>query len=169
MEQLYTVKDLASMTALTSDDETVAKVMRQIRHWTNHDVLRPFGPKNTGTGVSRVYDAHGARKAAILVELTRYGINVEMLKGFDEWCDGIENTETWEYTTGSSSPFYIGMTWTPEDHGGGLWKVLDEDAFSVMMTGDEDFAMDKNFDPKILHASSMIVINLTPVFARVAH
>ena len=43
-EQLYTVKDLASMTALAKDAETVNRVMRQIRHWTNSDVLRPFGP-----------------------------------------------------------------------------------------------------------------------------
>lgn len=167
MEQLFTVKDLARMTALSSDEETVAKVMRQIRHWTNHDVLHPFGPKSTGTGVSRVYDEHGARKAAILVELSRYGINVEMLKGFDEWCDRIADTENWQDATDGKAPYYIGMTWNPNDQAGENWSILADDAFWIMMTGDIDGAEEPEFDPEILNASSMIVINLTPVFARV--
>ncbi len=166
-EQLYTVKDLASMTALAKDAETVNRVMRQIRHWTNSDVLRPFGPKRTGTGVSRVYDVHGAHKAAILVELSRYSVTVEMLHGFDEWCGEAVDSEDWQLAVEGGGPFFIAVTWTPGEPGEGHWCVLSDDELLAMMTGDMQTLSDTTADFEFLEASSLVVINLTQVFARV--
>jgi len=163
-EILYSVKDLAAMTALSKDPETITRVMRQIRHWTNHDVLHPFGPKNTGTGVSRVYDEHGARKAALLVELSRYGLAVDMLEGFDEWCNEAANSDHWESAARHQGPFYIGVTWRLEDGGKARWRVFDDMEFDAMMLGDEEFVRD---DPNFLRFSSLILINMTEVFARI--
>ena len=167
VEILYTVKDLAPMTALSDDPEMINRVMRQIRHWTNMDVLRPFGPKSTGTGVSRVYDTHGARKSAILVELSRYGVTVEMLWGFDEWCDEAADTEDWQKACEGHGPFYICVTWDPIERGPGNWMVLSDDELFAMVTGDPESAFKNDLDPEILTASSLIVINLTTVFARI--
>jgi hypothetical protein len=164
-EILYSVKDLAAMTAPSKDPETVTKVIRQIRHWTNNDVVRPFGPKNTGTGVSRVYDEHGARKVALLVELSRYGISVEMLEGFDEWCDEVVHSGDWQRAIEGSGPFYIGVTWRLEDGGHARWRVFDDLEFAAMDTGDDDFVRD---DPDFLNFSSLILINMTAVFARLS-
>ena len=35
------------------------------------------------------------RKAAILLELSRYGVTVEMLDGFGEWADTLAKTKQW--------------------------------------------------------------------------
>lgn len=47
----------------------LAKMMRQVRHWTALDLLHAAGPKATGTGVSRANDEDELYKAVILEEL----------------------------------------------------------------------------------------------------
>ena len=162
-EKLFTVKDLAFMLAPPGEPGEYAKIMRQIRHWTNCDVLKPLGSKSTGTGVSRVYDLHGARKAAILVELSRYGATVEMLAGFDEWCDEAQHSEDWESTIEGSGPFFIGVTWPQGHNSPGLWRVISVNAFLAFMSGDTEVAN----DPTLLDFSSLILVNISKVFERV--
>lgn len=50
-------------------------------HWANADLLTPIGEKHTGTRVSRKYDLDEVRKAAILRELSRFGLTVTVLDG----------------------------------------------------------------------------------------
>jgi len=112
-DRLYTVKDVARMIAFDKSDETIARVMRQIRHWTNNDLLFPVGGKDTGTGVSRVYDADGVRKAGIILELTRYGITVDMVgeETFEEWMSSIVTTKEWKRAIEGKDDFFLQFAW----------------------------------------------------------
>lgn len=162
-EALYTVKDLARMCAPTKGAEAIKRTMRQIRHWTNKDILRPLGQKNTGIGVSRVYDAHGARKAAILVEIARYGVTVDMLRGFSEWCDKVANHKTWLLAIAGEGPASIGVTWNPGRPGKGRWSLYSEDEYFMMSVGAETDLE----DPHFLDCPSSILINIDQIFKRV--
>lgn len=162
-EKLFTVKDLAFMFAPSGEPGAYAKIMRQIRHWTNCDVLKPLGSKDTGTGVSRVYDLHGARKAAILVELSRYGVTVEMLAGFDEWCDEVQHSEDWKLALESGGPIFIGVTWPQGHNSPGVWRVISEDAFFAFLAGDPEVAN----DPTLFEFASLLLVNISTVFERV--
>ncbi|MGE3627686.1 MAG: hypothetical protein AB7G34_15075 [Hyphomicrobiales bacterium] len=82
----YTVREIA---AILVDQEGWAgspeyqshldKRLRQVRHWTACDYLRPLGKKHSGTGVARRYGPDEVRKAALLRELTRFGLTVTQL------------------------------------------------------------------------------------------
>jgi len=80
-EQLLTVKDIAKYAAFDKSEEGINRAMRQIRHWTQCDLLRPYTPKKTGTGIPRLYpDEPTIEIAAILLEVARYGATVDILK-----------------------------------------------------------------------------------------
>jgi hypothetical protein len=90
-ETLLTVKDIADWISIDRSEEGIARAMRQVRHWTQSDVLRTASEKNTGKGVPRFYDkSPSVWIATILFELCRYGATVDMLKPvadelYDHW------------------------------------------------------------------------------------
>lgn len=79
----YTVREIAAILAaqempvgMDAPEELVSKRLRQVRHWTACDYLRPIGKKHSGTGVARRYGPDEVRKAALLRELTHFGLSI---------------------------------------------------------------------------------------------
>ena len=80
-ENLLTVKDIAECISYDRSEEGIARTLRQVRHWTQCDLLRTMSEKNPGKGVPRFYeDEPSLLIAAILFELCRYGATVDILK-----------------------------------------------------------------------------------------
>jgi len=80
-ERLLTVKDIAECIAFDRSENGLARTLRQVQHWTQHDLLRPYSDKATGKGIPRFYvEDPTIDIAAILAELHRYGATVEILK-----------------------------------------------------------------------------------------
>ena len=104
----YTVREIATILAKQEGwegsqwyQEKFDKRLRQVRHWTACDYLKPIGKKHSGTGVARRYGPDEVRKAALLRELTRFGMTVTQLgeefgddliyrAGQKEWLQAIE-------------------------------------------------------------------------------
>ena len=80
-KRYFSAKDIAMAIAHPGLPDGVARAMRQVRHWTQHDLLRTISDKNTGRGRSRLYDEESTIfVASILSELTRFGITVEKMR-----------------------------------------------------------------------------------------
>lgn len=80
-EKILTVKDIAEAIAFDKSHDGICKTIRQVRHWTQSDLIRPLSEKNTGKGIPRFYaEEPTIYLAALLLELTRYGVTVEILK-----------------------------------------------------------------------------------------
>ena len=82
----YTVREMAAILVdqevsreWSGYQEQFDKRLHQVRHWTHCDYLKPIGKKHSGTGVARRYGADEVRKAALLRELTRFGMTVTQL------------------------------------------------------------------------------------------
>lgn len=169
---LYSVKDVAALIARGPADQP-ARLIRQIRHWTANDLLAPVGGKNTGTGVSRMYDVNGVRCAAILLELSRYGIPVSQLEGFDEWTDMLSGTNDWLAAFANEQDVFLSMSWEADEDGGGVWQIgagtpkwdalrLDVEPSNITLANGGEAIVPP------LDLTSSIVINLTKIFARLA-
>jgi len=80
-----TIKDI---TQAISPDKTVDglnKTLRQVRYWTQCDLIHPADDKNTGKGSPRLYYQDPTiMVAAILLELNRYGATVDILRPVSE-------------------------------------------------------------------------------------
>ena len=84
-KDLLTVKDIAGRIALDRSDIGIERALRQVRHWTQCDLLRTLSQKNTGKGIPRFYEWQPTLMvAAILIELSRYGATVDMLRPVSE-------------------------------------------------------------------------------------
>ena len=117
----YTVKDVASLISPLHPNAAVEQLIRQVRHWTVCNLLTTIGAKKPGTGRSRVYDAHQVRKAAVLVELTRYGIQVGELDTFGEWADMLAGHDHWQAAVEGKHDVYLQMAFNAD--GGGSWSI----------------------------------------------
>lgn len=91
----YSVRDIAAILVdqegwygTDNYQQKLDKRLRQVRHWTSYDYLRPLGSKHTGTGVARRYGPDEVRKAGLLRELTRFGLTVTQLG--EEFGDSLE-------------------------------------------------------------------------------
>ena len=156
-EKLYTVKDVAAIIAHDPDPASVNKIIRQVRHWTNNDLLFTLGGKDTGTGVSRVYDADGVRLAAILLDLTRYGITVDMLEGIDEWISDRAESDEWAAAVEGREDYFLQFAWEPGEDKGGTWfPGLDGGLLCR-----KEFLKKSGFN-----IASVIVVNVTAIFQR---
>ena len=92
-DQFLTIKTLASWVTLDPSDEGITRTLRQLRHWTQNDLLCTEGRKDTGKGIPRLYAEDPTFQiAAILVELSRYVSALDALKAaaealYTEWND----------------------------------------------------------------------------------
>lgn len=93
-ERLLTIKDVARCVAFDRSAEGVARTARQVRHWTQSDLLQTVSEKSTGSGVPRLYEEEPTIEiAGILLELARYGATIEILKPvakalYEDWTEG---------------------------------------------------------------------------------
>lgn len=167
-ERVLTLKDLASAVALTTSDAGIARAMRQLRHWTQSDVLRTLSEKSTGSGVPRLYAVEPTIEiAATLQEFARFGATVDILKAvadelYDEWDDGgfiisnaLANDD--EYVS------LLQVSWEEDPETGKLRNPI-INAFGWFSPGQEGAEPEGEFDPN--HLSS-ITLNLNKVMDRV--
>lgn len=166
---LYSVKEVAALIARGPADQS-SKLIRQIRHWTTSDLLAPVGGKETGTGVSRMYDANGVRCAAILQEISRYGIPLDRLGALREWVGTLYDSDDWETAISGKNDVFLSMSWDAVASGSfwqiGIgepkWDALRKDLSPTkgkLIDGGDFFILPMDI-------TSSIVINLTKIFAR---
>ncbi len=79
MIESYSVSQLAERVAPTADESELARITRQLRHWTLTGVLRPLGATHTGAGRHRRYAGDAVHVAALQIELSRLGLPVGAL------------------------------------------------------------------------------------------
>jgi hypothetical protein len=162
-ETLLTLKDIAECISFDKSEHGITRTARQVRHWTQSDLLRPMTRKNTGTGIPRVYEIEPTLHiAALLLELSRYGATVDILKpvadalydDFEEAGGNILLGETDEANV------FLQVAWK-EDPKTGKFVDARINIFSDFeMLGDEAGDIDKA-------PSSSIVVNLNTVFSRI--
>ena len=164
-ERLLTVKDIAERIAFDRSEEGVLRTMRQIRHWTQNDLLRTASEKHTGKGVPRLYEKEPTIEiAAILLELSRYGATVDVLKHVAE---ELWNTDEAMMYLGSALTHinsYLQLTWKSDPVTGRFVGA------EVSMFDDMDFfnaKADAGISTPINSApSSSILVNMTQVMER---
>lgn len=158
-ERLLTIKDVARCVAFEKSEEGIARTARQIRHWTQCDMLRTVSQKNTGSGVPRLYEEEPTLEiAAILLEVARYGATVDILKPvadvlYDDW----ESGESLFLATTDVGNSYIQVAWNFELSSG---QRLDA---SIIFFND----VDKDERGLWSEPSSSIVVNLSRVMSRI--
>ncbi len=160
-EELLTVKDIAYRISLDRSEEGITRTLRQVRHWTQSDLLKTISEKNTGKGVPRFYEEEPSLLiAAILFELCRYGATVDILKPVSDHL-----YDHWEYDGG----MYLNTPLT--DQNAFLQVAWNSDAKTGRFT-DASFhmfdEMDRGTDEYELmpEPSSSIVINMTRLARR---
>ncbi len=79
MIESCSVSQLAERVAPTTDKAEVARITRQLRHWTLTGVLKPLGATHTGAGRHRRYSGDAVHVAALIIELSRLGLPVGAL------------------------------------------------------------------------------------------
>ncbi|HEY9079478.1 hypothetical protein [Magnetovibrio sp.] len=155
-EHLFNVKRVARIICRIDDDKALEQTVRKIRHWTNSDILSTVGEKNTGTGVSRMYDENAVYIAALMLEITRYGITVDMLETFEEWISECwEETDDWEEAKSGQREVIFQLGW--QDNGSG---------FFCPVRDDKELFWKPNGGAEREAYTSSIVVNVTNVFKR---
>jgi hypothetical protein len=79
MENGYTVGEVARLLVPGAEEAEIARVNRQLRHWTLTGVLKALGVTHTGAGRHRKYSGDAVHVAALMVELSRLGLPVGTL------------------------------------------------------------------------------------------
>lgn len=114
------VKDIAQCVAPDNSLDAMNRTLRQIRHWTQSDILRPENAKNTGTGTPRIYPEEPTLfLAAVLLELHRYGATVDIMKPvadtiYDDWVDGSAESQFFVQTNEATMLLQLAWTVDPE-------------------------------------------------------
>ena len=110
-DEPYTISEMAIRISRTGRDADRQFLMRQIRHWTNHDLLRTTGEKHTGTGRGRLYPQREAFVAAYLQAFVNKGLTIGALKlfraAFDERVEQRIPDDPVTHPTDRSLPGYV--------------------------------------------------------------
>ena len=160
-EKLLTLKDIAQCIAFSKSDQGITRMARQIRHWTQSDLLRPESEKETGKGVPRLYaDTPTIEIAALLLELARYGATVDILKPvadelYAEWSEYGRNFDIAVTDEGTA---ILQVAWTEDPETG---KFVDASVNFIIKEEPEDEG-----EVRLEHSSS-IVVNMNKVMSRV--
>jgi hypothetical protein len=169
-EPVLTLKDVAAAVALSNTEAGISRAMRQIRHWTQSDILRTFSEKSTGRGVPRLYPVEPTIEiCAILQEFARYGATVDILRAvaaelYEESDDGgwvLLHATVDEEDVRSS----MQVSWDEDPETG---KLINPHVnfFTVLSPGTEHAEEEGGFDPGPL---SSITLNLNKVMDRVRY
>jgi hypothetical protein len=75
----YTAAGLAEI-LLTASGPSQTEIIRMIRHYAGDVLLMPLGAVNTGTGNKRLYASDAPLRAAVLMQLNRFGVPIGVLK-----------------------------------------------------------------------------------------
>lgn len=159
-EELLTIRDIAARIAPGRTEASIARTLRQVRHWTQCDLLRTVSVKSTGKGIPRLYEEEPTLLiAAVLLELSRYGATVDILKPvaaalYDDW----EDDRMYIDTASTHVNVYLQVAWKTDPATG---QFIDAE---IKLFDDLDAANTNPRDrPTLLleHATSSIIVNLT--------
>jgi hypothetical protein len=165
---VLTLKDIAQAIAPNQSEAAVSKAMRQIRHWTQHDIVRTLSEKSTGSGVPRLYPYDPTNEVcAILQEIARFGATVDILKAvadalYDDLGEGgwpILHALMDEEETRSM----MQVSWEEDPESGKLIHPR-INFFSTLDAGTDHEEHEGAFDPE---PRSSITLNLNKVMDRV--
>lgn len=157
-----TLKDLAARVALSSSAEMVSRAARQVRHWTQNDLLRPYGgKKETGTGTPRLYLEDPSVEIAVnLMELARYGATIDIMKPVaDVLYD--DDDEAWNslfIATTDEGTAFMQVSWNVDRKTGAFTDA--RIPFFDTVDGGEPTGPDEK-------SASSILINLNKLFERI--
>ncbi len=159
---LLTVKDIAERISYDRSEDGLARTLRQVRHWTQNDLLETISEKNTGKGVPRFYDYHSSLIiAGILLELSRYGATVDILKPvadnlYESFEDDRSQYMLWQEMDENS---YLQVAWNTDPSSG---RFMD----AVMHMFDD---LDKGYSGNELMSepTSSVVINMSKLRERI--
>lgn len=155
----YTLKQVVSILAPAHEPEAPGRIARQVRHWTARDLLAPVGGKRTGTGVSRRYAADEVRKAAILLELSRYRIPAPVLEeSFETAAERWPSRPAWRDAIAGPKPIFLYMTYSEHIT---AYQLVPADAVITMLLPAPGVERQPEFE-----VCSAIVINVTRLFAK---
>lgn len=168
-EELMTVKDIARKIAFDRSDDAIARTMRQVRHWTQNDLLRTTSEKHTGKGVPRLYEPEPTVEiAAVLLELTRYGVTVDILKPVAEELWDTDEGMLYRGSAMTDINVYLQASWNSDPITGVFTdaevNMFDEMDMGPVKTHGEDR---KQYTPINSAPSSSILVNMTEVMTRV--
>lgn len=162
------VKHFSRLLVPDGDEAALAKMMRQVRHWTALDLLRTAGPKATGTGVSRVYDEDELYKAVILEELVRIGVPAAFLEDamFGDWLELNKGMEHWQLAKDGQVDVFLNLASEPD---GGVSTNMSADPVRLLsfLNHAENEPAPKRGEVPTPHYTSLIIINVTTLFDRV--
>jgi len=176
-QQTYTLKEIVStLGRIDAEDSDSARISRQVRHWTIHGLLNP-AQRHTGRGRDRRYAAHEIRKAAIYLELTRYGMTVGSLKDVGDWLDMLEREKSppWEFAKAGRFRIYFEVTWGltgghlaivsvhPDDVPAAKRAAKDQKAYVITASVGR---LDQANNPRV-GAYSSVFINATRLFSAI--
>ena len=168
-ENFLTIKDIATRIAFVRSEEGIQRTLRQVRHWTQSDLLHPISAKSTGKGIPRMYSAEPTIYiAAFLLELSRYGATVEIMKPvsdalYEDWdTDGL-GTGWYISTAMTDMNTYLQVAWDTDEQtgefiGAHVHMYDDMETFDRRRQS-ESFMMEE--------PSSSILINMTRVMDRI--
>lgn len=103
----FTIKDIAERLAQSDDPAEIAYYLGRVKNWTNLGLLQLSGGTHIGTGRAREYPQKALYAAALVSELSNYGMSVGAMKdaltifktarvfarketGRDPWQDAVE-------------------------------------------------------------------------------
>jgi len=172
-EQTFSLGEIAPILARSNPESDVSRIQRQVRHWTIHNLLQP-AKKHTGRGRDRRYTAHQIRKAAVYMELARFGMTVGLLEGVSEWLDMLEeeNSALWNAAKERALRVFMRSTWTAEESYQGGLLVHDDDFEEAKKWGkryrNTIFPVASSFTDRMQKALegsySHVYVNLTALF-----
>lgn len=120
------------------------------------DLLVPHGKKHTGTGKSREYSIPEIRKAAILMELSRWKVPMPVFSDtFRTMVDEYENLVEWESAINAIDNVFLSLAWTEDDVN---WQIAAGEPRLVAVTEPEfPGELDDYQNPFALPTSAMII------------
>ena len=166
MDESYSVSQLAERVAPTTDKAEVARITRQLRHWTLTGVLGTLGATHTGAGRHRRYSGDAVYVAAVLIELSRLGLPVGALQLVSLGIMGIlRPMRTRSGKRSNSEPQAV--LWRRAIKGGGtiyLTFNVRFDAVGAKEVGLTLYDADEPLSPITEGHMSAIVVDLTQLF-----
>ena len=160
-DRRYTLKEVAEVLSLAFREQSEEQCSRKIRHWTLMDLLTPYGSKHTGSGKSREYLMGEIRKAALLMEISKWRVPIPLLsETFFIVSETYEDGEEWRLAMEGTENVFLALTWNEEMVN---WKMTAGKAeLSLISHPDESIKLSDSYGMNL--PSSAIVINVTRVF-----
>ena len=161
-----TLKDIAHCVtrdgapSFSHSPEGIAKNMRRIRHWTQNDLLKPYGKKATGKGIPRFYvEEPTLQIAGVLEELSRFSAALEVLKPVaDELYEGWEGGSPYLYSAMTDLDVFLQVSWHSDPH------TAEISGASIILWDAMDDPPNQKPDPR---PASSVLINMSQVTERV--